>query len=377
MTPPSRPTRAPGSTLHPRPRRWGLPAALIVGVACAAPAPAAAAPAVKVSMTPLAKPLSTSPSKATVTVRNATRRRLTGLTLSVRPPKGVVVTVVGAKRGTTTRTMKALKARGSARVALRLRRTATGPTAGRLTVKVTRRGKAVGTGRLAFGATPRPTPKPAPKPTPTPAPAPPPLTGRYFWTATLGAGLTTERRSLYFTGPNLVHVEATGSAWPACAPADPACRAYAYDPATGKLEINGTPATLEGRKLVLDGVTHLELGAPPPGTRWDTALTHMNVSGLCPAYCNYYREDLTFRPDGTFIRGAVSSGSGGGGDWAVIPDDSKGTYEVRADRTLRLAFADGKERIETVGQYMNDDGTLQPVGDGLVLGGDGYFDLPD
>jgi hypothetical protein len=346
---------------------------VIVGVACAAPAPATAAPAVKVSMTPLAKPLSTSPSKATVTVRNATKRRLAGLTLSVRPPKGVVVAMVGAKRGTTKRAMKALKARGSARVALRLRRTATGPTAGRLTVKVTRRGKAVGTGRLAFGATPTPQPKPTPKP----APAPPPLTGRYFWTATLGPGLTTERHSLYFTGPDLVHVEATGSAWPACTPADPACRAYVYDPTTGKLEINGMPATLEGRKIVLDGVTLLELGAPPAGTRWDAVVTHASSSGLCPLYCNSYREDLTFRPDGTFIRGAVSSGSGGGGDWAVVPDDSKGTYEVRPDGTLRLAFADGKERIETVGQYLNDDGTLQPVGEGLVLGGDGYFDLSD
>jgi hypothetical protein len=174
-----------------------------------------------------------------------------------------------------------------------------------------------------------------------------------------------------------VHVEANDDAFATCPAASEACVPYAYDPASGQVTVNGEPGALQGRSVVLGGDTYLEIGSPPAGARWDAEVTYANSSGLCPMYCTYYREDLSFRSDGTFIRGSVSSGTGGGGDWSVVPADSKGFYEVRADRTLRLAFADGKERIETVGQYMNDDGSLKPPGDGLILGGDGYFDISD
>jgi hypothetical protein len=380
MTPPSRPTRPPGPTPPSRPRRWGLPAALVVGVACAAPAPAAAAPAVKVSMTPVAKPLSTSASKATVTVRNATKRRLTGLTVSVRPPKGVLVTVTGAKRGTTKRAVKALKARGTARIAVRLRRTKTGPTTGRLTVKVTRKGKALGTGRLAFGPTPvpKPAPTPTPAPPPPPAPAPPPLAGRYFWGLRLDPITGNKHKTLYFAGPSLVQTAPMDGAFATCPAESEECRPYTHDPATGQLVVNGEPATVAGRRITVGSDSYDEVGVPPPGTRWDTVVTYVNSTGICPTlYCNHYREDLTFLPDGTFVRGSFSAGVGGGGDWSVVPADSKGTYEVRPDRTLRLAFADGKERIETVGQFLNDDGSLKPASEGLILGGEGYFDIRD
>ncbi|MGX6447309.1 hypothetical protein ACVU7I_04485 [Patulibacter sp. S7RM1-6] len=107
-------------------------------------------------------------------------------------------------------------------------------------------------------------------------------------------------------------------------------------------------------------------------------LTYSNSTGVCPLYCSYYTEDLSFRPDGTFIRGAVASGSGGGYDWGVVPDDQKGTYEIRADRTLRLAFADGTERVETLAIFPADDGTYpaNPTA-GIVLNGDGYFAIRD
>lgn len=378
MTPPSRPTRASASK-PARSRRWGLPAAVAVGVACAAPAPtvAASAPVVRVTTTPLSTPLTTSASKATVTLRNTSGRRLTGLTVAVRAPKGVVVTVTGAKRGTTKRVIKALKARGTARVAVRLRRAKTGPTAGRLTVKVTRKGKTVGTGRLAFGVPPAPKPRPAP--TPAPAPTPPPLAGRYFWGFELNMITGSLHKTLYFAGPSLVQTAPMDDAFATCPAESEACRPYTHDPATGQLVVNGEAATLAGRRITLtSGQSYDELGVPPPGTRWDTTVTYANQSGICPSlYCTQYREDLTFRPDGTFIRGSVSSGTGGGTDWGVVPDDQKGTYEVRADRTLRLAFADGKERVETVGQYLNDDGSLKPAGEGLILGGEGYFDIGD
>lgn len=106
-------------------------------------------------------------------------------------------------------------------------------------------------------------------------------------------------------------------------------------------------------------------------------MTYSNSSGICPLYCSYFTEYLTFRPDGTFIRSAVAPGSGPIVDWGVVPPDSKGPYEVRGERTLRLAFADGKERIETVALFMNDDGSLKAPGEGVLLGGDGYFDIRD
>lgn len=141
--------------------------------------------------------------------------------------------------------------------------------------------------------------------------------------------------------------------------------------------IDGKPATLEGRGIEWDGDRYREWGVPPAGTRWDTTVTYSNSSGICPLYCSYFTEHLTFRPDGTFARDAVASGSGPVVDWASVPPNRRGTYEVRADGTLRLAFADGSERVETVAQYRNDDGSLQPAGEGLLLNGDGYFDIRD
>ena len=210
----------------------------------------------------------------------------------------------------------------------------------------------------------------------TPPADPDTLAGRYFW----GSNYTLNgirQNTLFFTGKELVYTEATESAWPSCAAPSETCKAYSYAAAANQLTIDGQPATLEGRKLTLDGDTYWEWGFPPAGSRWDTRVTYSNSSGVCPLYCNYYTENLTFRPDGTFMRDAVSSGTGPIVDWASVPPDSKGTYEVRADHTLRLAYEDGRERIETVALYMNDDGTLQAPGEGVLLGGDGYFDIRD
>jgi len=351
-------------------------AALAITLA-AAPAGRAASSPVRVSAKPISKALTTKDAKTTITIRNAGKKRLSGLSLSVAPKKGVRATLAGARKGKRTRALKTLRPGKSARVSVRLRRTGkSGPTSGSLTVRVRRKGKTIGSGRLAFGPSGS-----------TSAPEPNSLAGRYFW----GSQYTLngiQQHTLYFTGPNLVYTSDLEGAFPVCAAVTEQCRPYSYDAKTKALTIDGKQAKLEGDKLTvddddpadgeIDGQTHFELGVPTPGARWDVVLTYSNSSGLCPLYCNYYTEHLTFRPDGTFIRSSVASGSGPVVDYAVVPDDSKGTYEVRADRKLRLAFADGKERIETLGIFPANDGSYpaNPTS-GVVLDGDGYFDIRD
>lgn len=358
--------------MSPIRRRIAVAACTAAAVATPAASAVAADPPVRVSAKPVTSPLTTKAKTATVVVANTSRRRLAGLTLAVSSRKGVKVVVSGARGGRLTRALPALRPGRSARVAVKVSRTARGPRAAQLAVKVRRGRKTLASARISFGARPG-----GPGGT-TPAPPANPntLEGRYFW----GSRYTLngiQQNTLWFTGPNLVWVEETGGAWPTCAAVSEQCKSYGYDAATNALTIDGKPATLTGRALELDGDSYREWGSPPAGTRWDTYVTYSNSSGICPLYCSYYTENLAFRPDGTFIRDAVSSGTGPIIDWGVVPPDSKGTYEVRADRTLRLAYADGRERIETVANYLTDDGRLQPVGDGLLLGGDGYFDIRD
>lgn len=335
--------------------------ALAAGPAATA---SAAGPSVQVSATPIAKPLATKATKATVAVRNAGKGTIRGLTLTVSPAKGVTVTVSGAEKGRRSRKLRSLGAGRTVRIGVAVRRTSKGPKSGSLGLKVVRKGRTVARGKLAFGVKPGQSTDPNS------------LAGRYFWGSTYTVS-GIQQHTLYFTGSNLVFTSDAESAWPTCAAVTDTCKSYSYDAAKKQLTIDGQPAALEGRKLTLDGDAYLEFGYPPAGARWDTQVTYSNSSGICPLSCSYYTENLTFRPDGTFIRDAVASGSGPIVDWASIPPNSKGTYEVRADHTLRLAFADGSERIETIGLYLNDDGSLQAAGEGMVLGGDGYFDIRD
>ncbi len=334
---------------------------LIAGavVALTLPAAASAATSVAVTATPVTKELTTSYATSTVTVRNVTKRRLTGLTLSVPAPKGVQVVIVGAKRGAKVRALPALKVKGTTKVVVRVRRTAKGPKAAVLSPKVTLNRKVVGSGKLVARKVLVP------------------LTGRYFW----GSQYTINginQYPLYFTSKNFVSTADPELAWPVCTAVTEDCKPYTYDPKTNRLTIDGKPATLKGNELEWDGQGYVELGRPKAGSRWDVVLTHSNSSGICPLYCNYFTEHLTFLPDGNFMRDAVASGTGPVVDWGVVPPNRKGSYEIRADGTLRLAFADGTERIETVGLYPEKDGSYAANGSGgAVLGGDGYFDIRD
>jgi hypothetical protein len=354
-------------------------AAAAVAVAAAPTAATAARPQLRVYATAV-KTLSAKPVRTTVTVKNVSKRRLTGLTVTVRTPKGVKVTVAGARRGTASRTLKALRAGQTARVGVSLRGSRSAPKRGRFTVQVTRGHRTLASARVAFGGSSKA--RRGSRPTPgrrgpaTPPANPNTLAGRYFW----GSNYTLngiEQLTLYFTSDTLVDTAPTGSAWPACnAPSD-SCKPYSYDARTNTLTIDGRAATLSGRTLTLDGQGYAELGFPPAGARWDTTITYANSSGLCPLYCSYFTENLTFRPDGSFARDAIASGTGPVVDWSSIPPSSKGTYEVRRDHTLLMAYEDGRQVVDTVGLYLNDDGSLQAPGRGVILGGDGYFDIGD
>jgi len=252
------------------------------------------------------------------------------------------------------------------KVGVKLQRTKGGPKSGAYGLRLRKGGKVVASGRIAFG--------PGAKPTTS---EPETLTGRYYW-GSLYSLNGIQQYTLLFTGPDFVFTGDAEGSYPTCTAATEDCRPYTYDPKTKALTIDGKPATITGNRLEYDGQNHFLLGNPTPGARWDTVLTYSNSSGVCPLYCNYFTEHLTFRPDGTFIRGAVASGSGPVVDYASVPADQKGTYEIRADRTLRLAFADGKERVETLAIFPDDAGAYpgNPTA-GVVLNGDGYFDIRD
>jgi hypothetical protein len=332
-----------------------LAAAPATHAASSAPAPA---PSVTLTATAITKALPSKGAKATVTVANTGKTRLTGLTLRAAGAKGVTSTIAGAKRG--IRSLKPLKAGAKIRVSVTLKRSKGGPSSGAYGLRVRQKGTVVASGRIAFG--------------PKAKPVEDTMVGKYYWGSRYTG--TSSEYTLLFTSPTLVFTGDAETSYPVCTAVTEDCRPYTYDPGTKTLTIDGKPATLEGTKLEYDEQAYFALGTAPAGARWNTVLTTVSTSGLCPLYCNYFREDLTFLPDGTFVRGAVASGSGPVVDYASVPADQKGTYEVRADRTLRLAFADGKERIETLGIYPDkDDAYPADVSAGIVLGGDGYFDI--
>lgn len=341
-------------------RRAAIAGSALIALAVV-PAGASAASAVAITAPPLEGPLPTKAKTVKVAVQNVTKRKLSGLSVNVRAVKGVRVTVVGAKKGTTTRRLSTLKAGKTARVSVRLQRLKGGPKKGSVTVRVLRGKRTAGSQRLPFGVTPA---------------NPNTLAKRYFW----GSAYTIsgiQQKTLYFAGDGLVFTKEMEGAYANCTAADENCRPYQYVAKGNQLQIDGKPATLSGRKLEYDGQTYYEFAAPPAGSRWDALMTYSNSSGICPLYCSYFTEKLRFLADGQLVRDAVASGTGPVVDWASVPPSNRGTYEVRADGTIRIAFADGKERIETIAFYVGDDGKLRPAGEGMILDGDGYFDIED
>lgn len=341
-------------------RRTAIAGAVLAALA-AAPTGASAASSVAITAPPLEGPLPTKAKTVKVAVQNVTKRRLSGLSVNVRAVKGVRVMVVGAKKGTTTRRLSTLKAGRTARVSVRLQRLKGGPKVGAVTVRVLRGKRTAGSQRLRFGVTPA---------------NPNTLAKRYFWGSTYTIN-GIQQETLYFSSDSLVFTDDMESAYANCTAADEKCRPYQYVAKGNQLQIDGKPATLSGRKLEYDGQSYFEFAAPPAGTRFNANLTYANSSGICPLYCNYFTEKLRFVADGKVVRDAVISGTGPVVDYGIVPPSNLGDYEVRADGTIRILFGDGKERIETIAFYVGDDGKLQPASEGVILGGDGYFDIED
>jgi hypothetical protein len=356
MTPTSRrrpSTRSARGTRSARVR--GFTAVLAVATAATAAAPAVvSATTVEVTAPPIDAPLPMKPTAVRVEVKNTGKRALRNLRFSVRSTKGVRVRVAGAKKGKTSRTLSTLRAGRSTRVTVRVQRLKGGPKSGSLAVRVQRGKRTVGSERLRFGV--------------------PPLTGRYFWGSTYTiSGIDQE--TLYFAGENLVYTDDLEGAWPACPGESEQCRPYQYSEDGKALAIDGKPAEIDGRKISYEGQTYFEFGAPAPGTRWAGTLTYANSFGVCPLYCTYSTEHLQFNADGTFVRNSVTSGTGPVVDFAVVPPEDKGTYEVGSDKLLRLAFGDGTLRTETIGVYLDDAGNPKSPMEGMILNGDGYFDI--
>jgi hypothetical protein len=191
-----------------------------------------------------------------------------------------------------------------------------------------------------------------------------------------------ETRKLYFPSDTFVYTGSLTAPWPACTTVSETCKPYTYDASTNTLTIDSKPATLSDRSITLGGDTYLALGVPTTGARWQTVLAYVNSWGMCTLYCSSVKDYLAFRLDGTFIRGvsAANSSTGSGGDdyWSTVADDNKGTYEIRADHTLLLAYADGTQSIRTLGIYPAKDGSYPDnPASGIVLDGTGYFEPSD
>jgi hypothetical protein len=346
------------------PVRGAMAATIVLAALAATPALATAAAApVTVSAQPITAPLQ---GKATtsVTLANTTKQKLTGLRVSVSVPKGI---------SASGRGVPAIAPGKSASVKVTLTRKASGPTSGTAKIRVTRKGKVVAGGSLPFG-TGTGTSQSAPSTTPPAPPANPnTLAGRYFWHSQYTIN-GIQQYPLFFANDTTVanDTDLFKDAWPTCAAG---CANYTYNGASGQGTINGAPFSVTGHKLTFDGDSYDEVASPPAGTRWDTTITYSNSSGICPLMCNYYTENLTFLPDGTFARDSVASGTSPTFDYAAVPANRRGTYEITADHLLHLNYADGTVRVDTVAQWMNADGSLQAPGEGVLLDGDGYFDI--
>jgi hypothetical protein len=200
------------------------------------------------------------------------------------------------------------------------------------------------------------------------------LAGRYFWTQVYLGVAGIYQYTLYFTNDTYVYTGKPTGSWPTCTEVTTTCKTYTYDSTTGTLTINDKSATLKGLKLTYGGATYWQLGAAAAGARWDTTLTYSNSIGTCPDACTDAAIWYAFAPDGRFIRGNGSSSTNIFSTWVVTGNDRKGTYEVRADRTLQLTYADGTQQILTLGIYPADDLTYptNPTA-GIILNGTGYL----
>jgi hypothetical protein len=217
------------------------------------------------------------------------------------------------------------------------------------------------------------------------------LGGQYFtlWTADpMGPG----RREAYaFVDERWVYRGIPKGGLPACTTTtagvdedgDPTdgCLPYAYNAKTGALELGDQAATLSGDRAELKVGEDSYWLTPivKPGTKLAVSLKSIYVAGWWPyqSVTTYWLEMTT---DGGFALSRQTLGSfgvpgtAGSGNWASIPPDQQGTYEVLPRGKLRLTYDDGKVEDRTIGVYRDaKTGSADPAKDGLWLDDDPFW----
>jgi hypothetical protein len=87
----------------------------------------------------------------------------------------------------------------------------------------------------------------------------------------------------------------------------------------------------------------------------DTAVHNIQGAGACGAGCVFISSAYTVAPDGQFALTTTVSGE----NFASLPPDQHGTYEIADHGRLVLHRADGSTATKTIG-FILDDGQPNP-----------------
>jgi hypothetical protein len=159
------------------------------------------------------------------------------------------------------------------------------------------------------------------------------------------------------------------------------CLPYTYDATSRTLKLGGQAATLsaDGAELTVGEDSFWLTPIVKAGTRFQVSLKSIYVSGYWPyqAVTTYW---LEMAKDGAFMLSRQTLGSFGipgtigSGNWASIPPDQRGTYEVLPGGKLRLTYSDGEVVDRTIGYYRDPKtGSMDPATDGLWLDDDPFW----
>jgi hypothetical protein len=157
------------------------------------------------------------------------------------------------------------------------------------------------------------------------------------------------------------------------------CIPYSFE--RGTLTLDGGPATLSGDKATLK-VGEDSFSLTPivrAGAKLEVSLKSIFVSGYWP-YQSVTETWLEMRRNGEFMLSSQTLGSfglpgtPGSGNFVAVPADQRGTYEVLSRGRLRLAYANGKVEVRTIGIYRDPKtGSADPATDGLWLDDEPFF----
>ena len=311
--------------------------------------------------------------KVNVSVANAGRRSATKVKLQLTLAKGVQ-----AKRRSVT--FKRIRGgrKGTATLRLRLTKRAKATSV----VKVRASGKGLKTARSELvlrlaGSTPKGRSRVKAKET---------LVGKAFTHVTVDVMSSNRWTAYYFVNDRFAYrgiPEGTGIRPCAAKTAVPeengdpgdGCIPYTFDAKTGAVVLDGVQGTLDqARTSMKVGEDELSLAVvPKPGLRWTGVLRGVSVWGFWPNQTVSQRW-LTTNANGEFALERSTIGTMIDTNFAVVPPDSKGTYEVLPNGLFRMAYADGK--VETWTMTITRDaktGDENPATAGFLLDDTQYF----